>query len=87
MTGNKVKPYPLVDEFLRPILRVAMPRARRLTSVPLTDDAVAAQDRVCLAVAHSKFDLGWIVKGSRTLIDATGMTRFLNGDQSHVIRL
>jgi UDP-N-acetyl-D-mannosaminuronate dehydrogenase len=64
-----------------------MPRAARLASVPLSLAAVAAQDCVCLAVAHSKCDLEWIVKESRTLIDATGMTRFLNGDQSHVIRL
>jgi len=60
---------------------------RRLASVPLTEATLAAQDCVCLAVAHSKCNLGWIVKASRTVIDATGMTRFLNGDQSHVIRL
>ena len=57
-------------------------RAHRLLT-----DSLAAQGCVCLAVAHSAFDLPWIVKKSRLLIDATGMTRFLHGDQSHVVRL
>ncbi|MBI4242095.1 MAG: nucleotide sugar dehydrogenase [Candidatus Rokubacteria bacterium] len=58
-----------------------------MRSVPLTTELLATQDCVCLAVAHSTVDTGWIVKESRTLIDATGVTRFLDGDQSHVIRL
>ena len=66
-----------------------MPRAARLASVPLTEDAVASQDCVCLVVAHSAFDhaMAWLLKHSRLLMDATGATRFLDGDQSHVIRL
>ena len=48
---------------------------------------MASQDCVCLAVAHSAFDLPWLLKHSRLLMDATGATRFLDGDQSHVIRL
>lgn len=64
-----------------------MPRVARLASVPLTEEAVAAQGCVCLAVAHSAFDIPWLLKHSRLLPDATGVTRFLNGDQSHVVRL
>ena len=30
MSRNKMKPYPLVEELLCPILRVAMPRPPRL---------------------------------------------------------
>ena len=41
------------------------PPARRLREVPLTESTMAAQDCVCLAVAHSQFDIGWIVKESR----------------------
>ncbi len=61
--------------------------ARRLASVPLTETTLAAQDCVCLAVAHSAFDLAWLLKHSRLVLDATGVTRFLDGDQSNVIRL
>ncbi len=30
LDGDAVKPYPSADEFLRPVLRVAMPRVPRL---------------------------------------------------------
>ncbi len=58
----------------------------RLTSIPLSEATVEAQDCVCLAVAHSGFDLPWIVKHSRLVLDATGATRRLpsSGD---IIRL
>ncbi len=55
--------------------------------MPFSEEALAAQDCVCLAVTHSAFDLPWLLKHSRLLLDATGATRFLDGDQSHVIRL
>jgi UDP-N-acetyl-D-glucosamine dehydrogenase len=60
---------------------------RVLTSVPLSEALVAAQDCVCLAVAHSAFDLPWLIRHSRLLVDATGSTRRLPHDHSTVIRL
>src|SRR5574341_273292 len=61
--------------------------ARRLTSVPLTEETLGAQDCVCLAVAHSALDIPWLLKHSRLLMDATGITRFVDGDKSHVSRI
>jgi UDP-N-acetyl-D-glucosamine dehydrogenase len=49
----------------------------RLTSVPLTEATLGIQDCTCLAVAHSSFDLPWIAKHSRLVLDATGATRRL----------
>jgi UDP-N-acetyl-D-glucosamine dehydrogenase len=60
---------------------------RRLASVPLTEDTLAAQDCVCLAVAHSAFDIPWLLKHSRLLMDATGVTRRFPQDRGTVIRL
>jgi|GEM_PF-1953956 hypothetical protein len=84
-----MKPYPPVDDLLCPVLRVAMPRAARLASVPLSEETLASRDCVCLAVAHRAFDhaMTWLLTHSRLLLDATGATRFVNGDQSQTIRL
>ncbi|MBI4840473.1 MAG: nucleotide sugar dehydrogenase [candidate division NC10 bacterium] len=60
---------------------------RRLASVHLTEDTLAAQDCVCLAVAHSAFDIPWVLKHSRLLMDATGVTRRFPQDRGTVIRL
>jgi UDP-N-acetyl-D-glucosamine dehydrogenase len=61
--------------------------ARRLTSVPLTETTLASQDCVCLAVAHSAFDIPWLITHSRLLMDATGATRRFPQDRGSVIRL
>jgi UDP-N-acetyl-D-glucosamine dehydrogenase len=56
-------------------------------SSPLTATLLHQQDCVCLAVAHTTFDLPWILNESPLLIDATGATRLLDCNQHHVIRL
>jgi len=61
--------------------------ARRLTSVPLTEETLGAQDCICLAVAHSAFDIPWLLKHSRLLMDATGVTRHHPQDRGTVVRL
>jgi UDP-N-acetyl-D-glucosamine dehydrogenase len=61
--------------------------AGRLTSVPLTEQTLASQDCVCLAVAHSAFDIPWLLKHSLLLMDATGATRHYPQDRGTVIRL
>jgi UDP-N-acetyl-D-mannosaminuronate dehydrogenase len=55
--------------------------------VPLTEHTVASQDCVCLAVAHSVFDIPWLLKHSRLLMDATGVTRRFPQGNGTVIRL
>jgi UDP-N-acetyl-D-glucosamine dehydrogenase len=60
---------------------------RRLASVPLTESTLATQDCVCLAVAHSTFDIPWLLKHSRLLMDATGATRRFPQDRATVVRL
>ncbi len=49
--------------------------------------AVVGQDCVCLAVAHSAFDLAHLVKESRLLADATGASRRVPDRTGTVIRL
>jgi UDP-N-acetyl-D-glucosamine dehydrogenase len=61
--------------------------ARRLASVPLAESTLAVQDCVCLAVAHSAFDIPWLIEHSRLLMDATGVTRRFPQDRGTVIRL
>jgi len=61
--------------------------APHLRSVPLTEHTVASQDCVCLAVAHSVFDIPWLLKHSRLLMDATGVTRRFPQGHGTVIRL
>jgi UDP-N-acetyl-D-glucosamine dehydrogenase len=60
---------------------------RSLSSIPLTESTLTAQDCVCLVVAHSAFDIPWILKHSRLLMDATGATRRFPQDRGTVIRL
>jgi UDP-N-acetyl-D-glucosamine dehydrogenase len=60
---------------------------RRLRSVPLTEGTVTSQDCICLAVAHSAFDIPWLLKHSRLLMDATGVTRRFPHAPGSVIRL
>jgi UDP-N-acetyl-D-glucosamine dehydrogenase len=59
----------------------------RLRSGSLTEEVLADQDCVCLAVAHNVFDVSWIVKHSRLLVDATGVTRRCPPGGGTVIRL
>jgi UDP-N-acetyl-D-glucosamine dehydrogenase len=63
------------------------PPVPRLTSVPLSEEVLAAQDCVCLAVAHSGFDVPWLLKHSRLLMDATGVTRRFASVGDAVVRL
>jgi UDP-N-acetyl-D-mannosaminuronate dehydrogenase len=59
----------------------------RLRSVLLTDQALGAQDCVCLAVAHTAFDLPWVITHSRLIVDAAGATRRGPHAPASVVRL
>jgi UDP-N-acetyl-D-glucosamine dehydrogenase len=72
-----------LDEESRPFVSPVS----RLRSMPLGEELLAAQDCVCLAVAHSAFDVPWLLKHSRLILDATGVTRRFPADGGTVIRL
>jgi len=55
---DAVKPYPLVDEIIRPVLRVGMPRALRLNAPGGTTHAVArCNNREFYFTTAEDFDL------------------------------
>ncbi|HYB74238.1 MAG TPA: nucleotide sugar dehydrogenase [Candidatus Sulfotelmatobacter sp.] len=56
-------------------------------SVPLTEETLGAMDCVVIAVHHSAFDIPWIVKHSRLVVDAQNATRGLDGTGGQVVRL
>ncbi|HTO95540.1 MAG TPA: nucleotide sugar dehydrogenase, partial [Myxococcales bacterium] len=59
----------------------------RLRSVPLTEETLRTQDCVCLAVAHSSFDLPQLLTHARLIVDATGATRRVPHRSESVVRL
>ena len=56
-------------------------------SVPLTEETLGTMDCVVIAVRHSCFDIPWIVKHSRLIVDAQNATRGADGIGAQVIRL
>ncbi len=58
---------------------------RRLESVPLDDDLLAAADCVVILTAHPDIDYAAVAGASSLVFDATGVTRPIRGDS--VIRL
>jgi UDP-N-acetyl-D-glucosamine dehydrogenase len=89
MRGAKVSYHdPFVPEvLLEEETTTGPPPGARLTAVSLTEEILAAQDCVCLAVAHTVFDVAWILKHSRLVMDATGTTRRFAPVSGTLIRL
>lgn len=58
-----------------------------LTSVDLTEDAVAGADLVLIATDHSSIDYEWLVQHSRAVLDTRGATRHIDGDLTKVTLL
>jgi UDP-N-acetyl-D-glucosamine dehydrogenase len=58
-----------------------------LESVPLTGARLEAQDCVVIAAAHRVFDLPWIVRRSRLLVDAQNATRHVRDGRDKIVRL
>ncbi len=56
-------------------------------SVPLTEETLEVMDCVVIAVHHSCFDIPWVVKHSRLVVDAQNATRGLDGPGGQVVRL
>lgn len=58
-----------------------------LESVPLTAARLQAQDCVLVAVAHSGFDLSWIVRHSRLIVDAQNATKLVREGREKIVKL
>jgi UDP-N-acetyl-D-glucosamine dehydrogenase len=56
-------------------------------SVPLTEETMAGMDCVVIAVSHSCFDIPWLMKHSRLVVDAQNATRGLEGLGAQIVRL
>lgn len=58
-----------------------------LESAPLTAARLQAQDCVLVAVAHSGFDLPWIVRHSRLVVDAQNATKLVQEGREKIVKL
>jgi UDP-N-acetyl-D-glucosamine dehydrogenase len=58
-----------------------------LSSQPLDDALVAAQDCVVILAGHSAYDYHWLVRKARLIVDASDATRDVVGRGSKVVRL
>ena len=56
-------------------------------SVSLTEETLGGMDCAVIAVRHSCFDVPWIVKHSRLVVDAQNATRGLEGLGTPIVRL
>lgn len=58
-----------------------------LESVPLTAVHLEAQDCVLVAVAHRGFDVPWIVRHSRLVVDAQNATKLVREGREKIVKL
>ena len=72
-----------LDEESRPISSPVS----HLRPMPLSEDVLSNLDCVCLAVAHSAFDIPWVMKHSRLILDVTVAARRFSSDSGTVVRL
>ncbi len=56
-------------------------------SVPLTAPRLEAQDCVLVAVAHRGFDVPWIVRHSRLVVDAQNATKSVREGREKIVKL
>ena len=60
---------------------------RRLESVPLTAETLAAQDCVLVATDHSAVDYKWVVEHAPCVVDTRNATKATNGHRQKVTKL
>jgi len=58
-----------------------------LESVPLSAAHLESQDCVLVAVAHSGFDMPWIVRHSRLVVDAQNATKSVREGREKIVKL
>ena len=58
-----------------------------LESIPLTAAHLEAQDCVLVAVAHRGFDVSWIVRNSRLVVDAQNATKSVREGREKIVKL
>jgi UDP-N-acetyl-D-glucosamine dehydrogenase len=57
-----------------------------MESVPLTEQALAAQDAVVILTDHSVIDYGWVVKHARLVVDTRNATRSVGSGRERIIK-
>jgi UDP-N-acetyl-D-glucosamine dehydrogenase len=61
------------------------PHPGPMTSAPLTEEVLAAQDCVLIATDHSAYDYAWIVSHSQLVIDTRNATRTVKSYNKKII--
>ena len=72
------------DPYVPVLPRARLARRRDLTSVALTDDALAAADCVVIVTDHKAFDCDHIRKTARLIVDSRNA---IKGAPAHVFKL
>jgi UDP-N-acetyl-D-glucosamine dehydrogenase len=57
-----------------------------MTSVPLDEQTLAAQDAVLIATDHSRIDYAWLVEHSRLVVDTRNATRDVTEGREKIVR-
>ncbi|MBI3988671.1 MAG: nucleotide sugar dehydrogenase [candidate division NC10 bacterium] len=60
---------------------------RVLESIPLSEGFLEGMDCTLIAVAHSCFDIPWIVRHSRLIVDAQNATKGIREGRERIVRL
>jgi len=70
-----------------PVLPAMRHHSIRLTSEPLTEDFLAAQDCVLIVTDHSAFNYEWIVRHSRLVVDTRNATANITSpDRARIVK-
>jgi len=70
-----------------PVLPAMRHHSIRLTSEPLTEDFLAAQDCVVIVTDHSAFNYEWIVRHSRLVVDTRNATADVTSpDRARIVK-
>ncbi|HEX9920457.1 MAG TPA: nucleotide sugar dehydrogenase [Candidatus Methylomirabilis sp.] len=79
---------PYIPEInLKEALHDSRPIRQIYRSYPLSEKLLAGMDCVVIAVHHSSFDIGWIVKHSPLIVDAQNATRGLKAPGGKVVKI
>jgi UDP-N-acetyl-D-glucosamine dehydrogenase len=79
---------PYIPEInLKEALHDSRPIRQIYRSRPLSEKLLAGMDCVVIAVHHSSFDIGWIVKHSPLIVDAQNATRGLKAPGGKVVKI
>jgi UDP-N-acetyl-D-glucosamine dehydrogenase len=60
---------------------------KQVSSITLTDEALAAYDCVTIITDHSTYDIAYIVNHSQRVVDTRNATKGLDNSHSKIIKL